>query len=97
MIKKSFRDSNISYDDADNEKANVTVNGYLISERIIKKAEKLAGPIQPGHYWYVSSNTFSEIYCVSPLLCMIDLIFYTALLPLLTVCNFLPKKIGEAW
>ncbi|XP_027115386.1 uncharacterized protein [Coffea arabica] len=52
MIKKSFRDSNISYDDADTEKANVTVNGYLISERLIKKAEKQAGPIQPGYYWY---------------------------------------------
>lgn len=52
MIKKSFRDSNRSNDDADQEKANVTVNGYLISQRLIKKAEKLAGPIQPGHYWY---------------------------------------------
>lgn len=51
IIKKSFRDSNKSNDDSDQEKANVTVNGNLISDRLIKKAEKLAGPIHPGHYW----------------------------------------------
>ncbi|KAG8391922.1 hypothetical protein BUALT_Bualt01G0237300 [Buddleja alternifolia] len=36
----------------DDEKANVTVNGHLIPDRLIKKAEKLAGPIKPGNYWY---------------------------------------------
>lgn len=51
MIKKSIRDSNRSSHDAEQEKANVTVNGNLISDRLIKKAEKLAGPIHPGHYW----------------------------------------------
>ncbi|XP_042027975.1 protein ENHANCED DISEASE RESISTANCE 4-like isoform X2 [Salvia splendens] len=34
------------------ESASVTVNGHLIPDRLIKKAEKIAGPIQPGHYWY---------------------------------------------
>ncbi|KAJ1414696.1 putative zinc-ribbon domain, plant [Sesbania bispinosa] len=33
-------------------KINVTVNGQPLSDRVIKKAEKLAGPIQPGNYWY---------------------------------------------
>ncbi|KAL6569600.1 hypothetical protein OROMI_014114 [Orobanche minor] len=47
-----FNDYNRSNEDDDEEKANVTVNGHLISYRLIKKAEKLAGPIQPGNYWY---------------------------------------------
>nr|KYP56082.1 Uncharacterized protein At5g05190 family [Cajanus cajan] len=36
----------------DSSKSNVTVNGQPIPDRVIKKAEKLAGPIQPGNYWY---------------------------------------------
>ncbi|TKY64048.1 Extra-large guanine nucleotide-binding protein 1 [Spatholobus suberectus] len=36
----------------DNGKSNVTINGQPIPDRAIKKAEKLAGPIQPGNYWY---------------------------------------------
>ncbi|RDY00886.1 Protein ENHANCED DISEASE RESISTANCE 4, partial [Mucuna pruriens] len=36
----------------DNGKSNVTVNGQPLPDRVIKKAEKLAGPIQPGNYWY---------------------------------------------
>lgn len=32
--------------------SNVTVNGHLIYDHLIKKAEKLAGNIQPGDYWY---------------------------------------------
>ncbi|KAL6493971.1 hypothetical protein OROGR_031880 [Orobanche gracilis] len=47
-----FNDYNRSNEDDEEEKANVTVNGHLISYRLIKKAEKLAGPIQPGNYWY---------------------------------------------
>ncbi|KAG4938073.1 hypothetical protein AAZX31_16G025100 [Glycine max] len=42
----------------DNEKNNVTVNGQPISDCMIKKAEKLAGPIQPGNYWYDSRAGF---------------------------------------
>ncbi|KAG5036875.1 hypothetical protein JHK86_017715 [Glycine max] len=42
----------------DNGKSNVTVNGHPIPDRMIKKAEKLAGPIQPGNYWYDSRAGF---------------------------------------
>ncbi|KAG9134062.1 hypothetical protein Leryth_004757 [Lithospermum erythrorhizon] len=51
IIKKSFKDSKSTPKD-EQEKANVTVNGYLIPVRLIKKAEKVAGPIQAGNYWY---------------------------------------------
>lgn len=30
----------------------VFVNGFLIPEHLVQKAELLAGPIQPGEYWY---------------------------------------------
>lgn len=50
IIKKSFKDSKSNKDVQ--EKTNVTVNGYLIPVRLFKKAEKVAGPIQPGNYWY---------------------------------------------
>lgn len=51
IIKKSFKEFSRS-DSAEGEKANTTVNGHLIPDRLIKRAEKRAGPIQPGHYWY---------------------------------------------
>lgn len=54
-IMGSFKDSHRSEEAANN--ASVTVNGHLISDRLIKKAEKIAGPIQPGHYWYAFSYT----------------------------------------
>ncbi|XP_073291183.1 uncharacterized protein [Primulina huaijiensis] len=47
-----FKDSNKTNQTLEPEEANVTVNGHLISDRLIKKAERLAGPIHPGHYWY---------------------------------------------
>ncbi|KAK4268855.1 hypothetical protein QN277_022085 [Acacia crassicarpa] len=50
IIKKSFRDFSISRDEQ--ERTNVTVNGQSIPNSVIKKAEKRAGPIQPGNYWY---------------------------------------------
>ncbi|KAL1561938.1 protein ENHANCED DISEASE RESISTANCE 4-like [Salvia divinorum] len=46
-IMESIKDPHRS-EEADD----VTVNGHLISNRLIKKAEKVAGPIHPGHYWY---------------------------------------------
>ncbi|KAK7285822.1 hypothetical protein RJT34_20603 [Clitoria ternatea] len=52
IIKKSFRDFTRSSHADDRGKINVTVNGQPLSDRVIKKAEKLAGPIQPGNYWY---------------------------------------------
>ncbi|XP_047327954.1 uncharacterized protein LOC124931516 [Impatiens glandulifera] len=33
-------------------KPNVFVNGHPLADHIVKKAEKMAGPIQPGNYWY---------------------------------------------
>ncbi|KAK9757854.1 hypothetical protein RND81_01G190500 [Saponaria officinalis] len=48
ILKKSFR-SNQTVESA---KKNVMVNGHLIPDRLVKKAEKLAGPVYPGQYWY---------------------------------------------
>lgn len=48
IIKKSFRNNPT----VENGKINVTVNGEPLPDRLIKKAEKLAGPIHPGQYWY---------------------------------------------
>lgn len=53
IIKKGFWDFSQSNKIDDPEKCNVTVNGRPISDHAIKKAEKLAGPIQPGNYWLV--------------------------------------------
>lgn len=36
----------------ENEKPKVTVNGHLIPDSVVKRAEKLAGPVLPGDYWY---------------------------------------------
>ncbi|KAJ1429522.1 putative zinc-ribbon domain, plant [Sesbania bispinosa] len=52
IIKKGFRDFSQSSQIDDHGKSNVTVNGWPISDRGIKKAEKIAGSIQPGNYWY---------------------------------------------
>ncbi|KAL5156213.1 Protein ENHANCED DISEASE RESISTANCE 4 [Glycine soja] len=52
IIKKSFRDFSWSNHTDDRSKISVTVNGQPLSDRVVKKAEKLAGTIQPGNYWY---------------------------------------------
>ena len=51
FIKKSFRDFARSNHSMDNSKPKVYVNGQPIPERAVKKAEKQAGPVQPGEYW----------------------------------------------
>ncbi|KAK6918247.1 putative zinc-ribbon domain, plant [Dillenia turbinata] len=51
IIKKSFGDFSKS-SQVDHGRSNVTVNGHRIPDRQIKKAEKQAGPIGPGQYWY---------------------------------------------
>ncbi|XP_047325311.1 uncharacterized protein LOC124929086 [Impatiens glandulifera] len=33
-------------------KPNVFINGKPLADHIVQKAEKFAGPIQPGNYWY---------------------------------------------
>ncbi|KAF3333214.1 putative zinc-ribbon domain-containing protein [Carex littledalei] len=35
-----------------NGRSKVSVNGYALSDRVVKKAEKRAGPISSGDYWY---------------------------------------------
>ncbi|KAA8516150.1 hypothetical protein F0562_019329 [Nyssa sinensis] len=50
--KKNFRDLSISSQNVDQGNTNVAVNGHPISDLLVKKAEKLAGPVHPGQYWY---------------------------------------------
>ncbi|RCV21794.1 hypothetical protein SETIT_4G166100v2 [Setaria italica] len=48
LIKRSFKINN----GMRNGRARVYVNGFPISDRAVRKAEKLAGAICPGDYWY---------------------------------------------
>ncbi|PIN23616.1 hypothetical protein CDL12_03647 [Handroanthus impetiginosus] len=52
LIKKGLRDFRKSNQDAEVGGPHVFVNGHFIPDRVVKKAEKLAGSIQPGEYWY---------------------------------------------
>ncbi|KAF3448677.1 hypothetical protein FNV43_RR09390 [Rhamnella rubrinervis] len=52
FIKKSFKDYSRSNQYVEDERPNVTINGQPIPERVVRKAEKLAGPVCPGDYWY---------------------------------------------
>lgn len=54
-IMGSFKDSQRSEDGLKQDHANVTVNGHLMTERLLRKAQRIAGPVQPGHYWYTFS------------------------------------------
>lgn len=56
IIRESSQDR--SSDSFEDEITNVTVNGYAIPNRLVKKAEKFAGLIQPGEYWYDSRAGF---------------------------------------
>ncbi|XP_038700391.1 protein ENHANCED DISEASE RESISTANCE 4-like isoform X2 [Tripterygium wilfordii] len=56
IIKKRFRD--LSKSNPTDERGNVSINGHLIPEHLVKKAEKRAGPIHPGEYWYDSRAGF---------------------------------------
>ncbi|XP_044477225.1 protein ENHANCED DISEASE RESISTANCE 4-like isoform X2 [Mangifera indica] len=57
LIKKSFRDFSRSNQNRVNARPNVSVNGRCIPNRLVKKAEKLAGPIEPGDYCHLSKNS----------------------------------------
>nr|CAB3449522.1 unnamed protein product [Digitaria exilis] len=48
LIKKSFKING----GMGNGREKVFINGYPISDRAVRKAEKIAGPIYPGEYWY---------------------------------------------
>ncbi|KAG9132890.1 hypothetical protein Leryth_014826 [Lithospermum erythrorhizon] len=52
LVKRSLKDLTGSGHEIEHEKSNILINGHLITERLLKKAEKVAGPIQPGEYWY---------------------------------------------
>ncbi|KAK1565543.1 hypothetical protein Q3G72_029283 [Acer saccharum] len=52
LVKKSVRDFSRSNQSMENVRSNVSVNGQPIPDHLVKEAEKLAGPIHPGNYWY---------------------------------------------
>ncbi|KAL5727095.1 hypothetical protein ACHQM5_000327 [Ranunculus cassubicifolius] len=52
LIKRGFRDGSKSHPSVEEDRSLVLVNGRHISEKIVKKAEKHAGTIHPGRYWY---------------------------------------------
>ncbi|TXG62995.1 hypothetical protein EZV62_009989 [Acer yangbiense] len=52
IIKKSFKDFSRSNQTEERGKSNISVNGHPLPDRLVKKAEKSAGPIHPGQYWY---------------------------------------------
>lgn len=49
FLKKGFKDLSLLNKSMDSAK--VSINGHPISERALKKAEKKAGPVDPGSYW----------------------------------------------
>nr|XP_043607211.1 uncharacterized protein LOC122579163 [Erigeron canadensis] len=58
LIKKRLKDFSRSSSGVDKLRSDVFVNGHLLTDRKVKKAEKLAGPIHPGEYWYDSLAGF---------------------------------------
>uniref|UniRef100_A0ACD5TD66 Uncharacterized protein n=1 Tax=Avena sativa TaxID=4498 RepID=A0ACD5TD66_AVESA len=50
LLKKGFKDLSLFNQSMDSVK--VFINGHPISERALRKAEKKAGPVGPGSYWY---------------------------------------------
>ncbi|KAF8412141.1 hypothetical protein HHK36_000097 [Tetracentron sinense] len=52
LTKKSFRDFFRSNQTVENGRSNVWINEQPISGHLVKKAERKAGPIHPGQYWY---------------------------------------------
>ncbi|XP_022931304.1 uncharacterized protein LOC111437527 [Cucurbita moschata] len=52
LSKNNLRDFSRSSEITDNGRPTVSVNGQPLPAHVVKKAEKLAGPILPGDYWY---------------------------------------------
>ncbi|CAI9094252.1 OLC1v1029955C1 [Oldenlandia corymbosa var. corymbosa] len=52
LFKRGFGDFSRSSKGSESRKSNVSVNGFCITDKVVRKAEKLAGPIQSGDYWY---------------------------------------------
>ncbi|KAK3026578.1 hypothetical protein RJ639_041598 [Escallonia herrerae] len=57
ILKRGYRDLSRS-NTVEQGRTSVTINGHPIADRLVKKAEKLAGRIQPGQYWYDSRAGF---------------------------------------
>lgn len=51
IVKNSFKDLKKSIKN-EGRSSDVSVNGHPVTERVVKMAEKQAGPIRPGSYWY---------------------------------------------
>ncbi|KAJ0427598.1 putative zinc-ribbon domain, plant, protein enhanced disease resistance 4 [Helianthus annuus] len=58
LIKKRLKDFSRSSSGVEKGRSDVSVNGKILTDRAVKKAEKLAGPIHPGDYWYDSLAGF---------------------------------------
>ncbi|KAI7730916.1 hypothetical protein M8C21_013338, partial [Ambrosia artemisiifolia] len=58
LLKKRLKDFSRSSSGVEKVRSNVFVNGQLLTNRAVKRAEKLAGPIQSGEYWYDSLAGF---------------------------------------
>lgn len=52
IVKKSFKDLTKSIHNDEGNRSSVSINGHSLTERMLRKAEKQAGAIQPGSYWY---------------------------------------------
>lgn len=52
VIKKSFKDFSKSNITIEQTSASVMINGHPITDRLLKKAQKIAGQVHPGQYWY---------------------------------------------
>jgi hypothetical protein len=60
-MKNSFKDLKKSIQNEG--RSDVSINGHPVAERLVKMAEKQAGPIRPGNYWYqeiLQSHKFSS-------------------------------------
>jgi Probable zinc-ribbon domain len=51
LVKRSFKELPLFNRSSERSKCRVWVNGRPISDRAVKRAEKKAGPIDPGDYW----------------------------------------------
>lgn len=58
VVKSGFRDSSSHSLHTLLAKADVFVNGKPITPYAVRRAEKMAGPISPGEYWYDSKAGF---------------------------------------
>ncbi|BBH03449.1 Protein of unknown function D [Prunus dulcis] len=52
LIKTSFKDFTKSNEAVERTRPSVFINGQPLADHVVKKAEKRAGPIRPGDYWY---------------------------------------------